>query len=925
MGTGLVSDRRCTMPSGDRGSASKLVAGNRLGVYEILSLLGRGGMGEVYRARDTKLGREVAIKVLPEGVVPSSERAARLEGEARALASLNHPHIATLYGFDREGDTAFLVMEMVEGERLEERLEREPLPLAEALVLGSQIAEALERAHRQGIVHRDLKPGNVMLTRDGAKLLDFGIAKHFARTAQPDDRAPTLPAPLTDEGVVVGTPRYMAPEQVQGKEVDARTDIFALGAVLYEMITGRPAFAGENRASLVASILRSEPPPMEVASGTGERPASTSALRRLEWAIRRCLAKDPEERWQSAHDVFLELERAKAELEEDAPVAESARRPGWSRVLPWTLGAIAAAGLGAAVAFVLRPAPAEPSSGSGTATAPTTRFAVAPSVPILDMPTLSPDGTLLAYLAGESLQNLEIWLRPLDGLESTVVAGTRGARDLAFSPDGRSIAFTVCDRLYRLAVAGGSPIPLARGAAGTGLAWGEDGYLYYQAAEGHSLWRAPEDGGEAAAVGAFADDEHFATPACYAVEVAPGGRGLLCGQDPDSASEYFQELAVHDLRTGESRRLGVLGFGPRFVPPRFVVFRRDRVLYAVPFDLERLAIAGRPLPVEHDVATSPQWSSDIGFHGVSRRGDLAFLGGQSQGRLAELVWVHRDGTAKLLTAEPRDYANFLLSPDARTLSIAVYVESGPQLWLLDLDTLAWTMPGQSGTYNSVAIWTRDGRYLTFLSNREGDDLDLFHQPADLSRAAQRLLAAPATQVMFDWSPEGRYLLFEDFRKPGIWLYDRETKDVTPPEDGQAVVRPAEFHRNGRWIVYAEHREGESTQIWIRPFPGPGAPRQITVTGGQEPHWSRDGEELFFRSETHMMSIPVAERAGELVLGRPRPLFEDPYLHHRNPGYPHYEVHPDGRFLMAREHSSPSGGRIVVVQNLLPRLGELFRE
>jgi len=926
---GLLDPSSGAGMSGGESGAGEDLTGRRIGAYEVQELIGAGGMGEVYRARDTALGRDVALKTLPRALATDPDRVARLRQEARTLASLSHPHIATLYGYETDGATTVLVMELVAGETLEARLRRGALPLDQALEIAGQIAGALDRAHRHGVVHRDLKPANVMLTRDGVKVLDFGLAKPYAPSAV-DSEAPTLTSPVTQPGLLVGTLPYMAPEQLRGQKADARTDVFALGAVLYEMVTGRRPFQGASHADLMAAVLAGKPPPL--------RRLAPDAPPSLEWLVERCLAVDPDERWQSAHDVGLELRRIAEVGRErmpagsgEAPTHATARTGLSRRGLGWVAALVLAVALAAVLLFRGGPeAPAEAETLQ-----PVRRQVIDPGFPVVDRVTLSPDGTTLAYTAGNAVRELDVYVQPLSNLEATRVEGTRAAAMVAFSPDGRSLAFTAggdLQNLYTIPLAGGRPELLVSGVLPWTVAWEEDGFIYYTADD--QLRRVPERGGEPQRI----DVGDLGRQAQADAQLLPDGRTLLFQAITFAAPiEEGRDVAFVDLIGGERGSLSLAGILPRFVPPRFLLFSRSLVIYAVPFEAVRRQVAGVARAIEFDVERSPRYVVPIASFGISRSGDLAFVHRESA-EAKELVWVDKEGRASLLTEDRRDYSLPRVSPDGATLAVSVLEgPDRPALWTLDLATGAWQKPvpplGEQGDDqtcgpcgSSSGTWTYDSEYLTFPSNRDGP-VNLYHQPADFSRPAERIVPGPGGQIPADWSPDGRYLLYGDTRKPGLWVYDRETGNVTAPDDGEPYVRGVRFHPSGRWIAYTTHpvdyRSTEPTHIWIRPFPGPGAPRQVGAERGYGPEWSADGDELYFHGDTRIMAVAVEERGDQLVTGQAVPLFEDVYVRHTTAGIGSFAVHPDGRFLMVREWRGTPGPRIVIVQNVRTRLEELF--
>src|SRR6266571_2250103 len=627
-----------------------LAANTRLGPYEILTPLGAGGMGEVYRARDTRLGRDVAIKVLPQHLTSSPEVRARFEREARTVSSLNHPHICTLHDIGREGDTDYLVMELVEGETLADRLAAGPLPALEALRIGIEIADALDKAHRAGIVHRDLKPGNIMLAKSGAKLMDFGLARAagLAAAAGPLTQSPTMTRPLTAEGSIVGTFQYMAPEQLDAGEADARADLWALGAVLYEMATGQKAFTGHSQASLIASILKEEPRPLSQL-----QPLAPPALDRL---IRACLAKDPDQRIQTAHDLKLQLQwilEGGSQAGIPAPVAARRRQ---RESLAWAIAAVAGLVVLGPGAWRVAHRPAPPR---------VLRFEVgSPAhVEALGWPRLSPDGQMLAFLGTDSSGTQQIWVRPLDALEAHPLPGTEGAGRPFWSPDSRFLGYITEGKLRKVPVAGGPPVTLADTPGGYDGTWGSGNIILFDGAGTDSIRGVPASGGT---MRGFTRIDHAGGEAFHAWPYfLPDGRHFLYvsyrGASPDQGT-----ITVGTVGSNQTRKLGDTDGRVEWSPPGYLVFTREGTLMAQPFDARALKTTGDPVPVGENITMG----NASGFFSVSAAGLLAYRSERGREQ-SQLVWFDRSGKSLGEAGPPAEYRDIALSPDGTRIAASI--------------------------------------------------------------------------------------------------------------------------------------------------------------------------------------------------------------------------------------------------------------
>ena len=865
-----------------------IAAGTRLGGFEILSLLGEGGMGQVYRARDTKLGREVAIKVLSEALAPSQKRLVRFEREARLLASLNHPNIATLHGLEEADGLRFLVMELVPGETLADRIARGPLPSEEALELFRQIAEALEAAHQQDILHRDLKPANIKITPDErAKVLDFGLAKALQREEPGSDlsQLPTRTKDATKAGVVLGTTPYMSPEQARGESVDRRTDIWAFGCCLYEALTGRQAFPGETVSDIIASILAHDPDWKAIPERT---PLKVRDL------LRRCLQREPHRRLRDIGDARIEIEESLAEPSSAAVAA----RP--RRALPLVVAGLAAAFVAGIAAWsVLRPEPRVVS-----------RFdlSLPPEEALTHLydPVVawSSDGTRLVYAGGNPRK---LHFRALDQVTSTAIPGTEGAGTAFFSPDGEWVGFYVFGgrggELKKVHLATGSVVTLCDAPNAAGASWGDDDTILIAPTPSSGLFRVSASGGTPSAI--TTPDPSQGEITHRWPEFLPGAKAALF--TIWKGSSETSRIAVLSLETGEHRGLVEGASFARYSPTGHVVYAREGKLEAAPFDLERLEFTGLPTPLFLEVRTLDTFGT--AHFSVSRDGSLAYIPPSGPPERT-LLWVDRNGWTRPLTDSRRAYGYPRLSPDGKRLAVTID-DDGAHIWVYDLERDALTR--LSGPDGYVPIWTPDGEWVTFHSGMETSEI--VWQAADGSGVAERLTSL--TTIFGEpnsWSPNGKLLAFTDSDPRDIWLLSLEGERKarpflqTPANEAGGVFSP-----DGRWIVYNSDESGQ-LEVYVQPFPGPGGKWQVSTEGGDEAVWARTGREIFYRSGDKMMGVDV-ETEPSFRLSKPKMLFEGRYEGFGWYGYANYDVSPDGqRFLMIRSEEESAPTRIHVVLN-----------
>jgi len=877
------------------------LTGTHLGVYRVEALIGAGAMGEVYRAHDTKLGRAVAIKVLPASFTNDPDRLARFEREARALAALNHPNIATIHGFEdfrtvdsaRDATVRGLILELVEGETLDART-RNGLTCDQALQLARQIADALDAAHEKGIIHRDLKPANVRVTSDGTvKVVDFGLAKLIqpAESSLPSSSSPTLTLGGTREGLVVGTVAYMSPEQARGLPVDRRTDIWAFGCVLYEILSGRAAFARETISDTVAAVLNSEP------DWTALPDTVPPYVRRM---LRRCLEKDVKRRARDIGDVRMELDDAAASR--DAVPAASGPRSRFSGGLPWmlaTVGLIAAVAIGMSV---WRPRTSLP----GPEPVVTRTTLTLPPGQELDTSdgagplAFSPDGRRVAYVATAG-GGTRLFVRNLDAFGAEALSGTDGAQFPFFSPDGESVAFFADGKLRRVSIRGGSPLVVCEAATtGRGGTWGADGTIVFDPGAS-GLMRVPAAGGVPQPVvsrDATMDRKNLSWP-----QFLPDARGLLVTVAGTSFIE--DTLAVVALDTGEWHQLGP-GSQPQYLPSGHLIYHavgvREGELHVVPFDTATLSLRGRPMAVVDDVFRAQ--NEGAVYFAVAQNGALIFTPG---GYARTLVQVDRHGRRTPIVDDRLGFRGPVVSPDGG--KVAVTIDPRPsQIWVYDLSRRTRSAVA-TDAHSLAPLWTPDGRRIAYAGS---PGPDLFWRAADAGSPAERLLARDGQQYPTSWSRDGQLLIFTDGLPNAfdIWMLPLGGQPrpllVTPASEWSAQLSP-----NNHWIAYQSNESGR-LDVYVRPFPNVNDGKwTISTAGGQRPAWSPDGTELFYAEESAVMRVPVDTRGSRFVAGPPERLFSGPF----DLSYMSYAVSKDGtHFIMVEVDPNARPTQLNVVQN-----------
>lgn len=883
-----------------------IAAGTRLGSYELLAQIGAGGMGEVYKAHDTKLGRDVAIKILPEAFAHDSERLSRFQREAKMLAALNHPNIATIHGLEHFNSTHYLVMELVSGETLAERIKQDgALPVEEALKISVQIAEALEAAHEKGIIHRDLKPANVKVTPEGkVKVLDFGLAKAFEGDPANDDpmNSPTLSMAATMHGVILGTAAYMSPEQARGKNVDKRTDIWSFGCVLYEMLTGKQTFEGEDITEILAAVVKTEPDWQTLP------PTTPAQIRSL---LRRCLQKDKALRMRDAGDARIEIQEALiAPVASGSSIAAVPRRT----LVRWALLSGVAGLIVAAIAgFVgwnlkpVPPAPAKPVTRTVITLPLGERLALGTySNPVL---ALSPDGSHLAYVATRG-STQQLYVRPLDSLEPRPIPDTEGAINPFFSPDGQWLGFFASGKLKKVSVNGGAAVTLADAALGRGASWSKQGTIAFVPNVASVIQQVSDAGGTTQPLTRLEKEPSHRWP-----EFLPDGKSMLFTGGPNTLN---WDVVVRSP-AGERGKLIESGTSPRYATSGHLLYAQAGTLMAVPFEPQRLELTGKAVPVVENLIQSPTGAAQ---YSISDTGSLAYLGGGVQGGQRKLVWVSRNGTEQSLTVPPHAYEGPRLSPDGRRVAVEI-LEQEQQIWLYDLARDTVTRLTFSGNSNLRAVWTPDGKRIAFRSNNQGGSLNLFWQLADGGGGLERLTSSEYAQDPSSFSPDGQLLASTELNPTtgfDIWVLRLGDHKAQPFLHTPFNETNPRFSPDGRWMVYVSDESGRP-EVYVQPYPGPGGKWQISTEGGVEPNWNRNGRELFYRSGNKMMAVDITTQPS-FSAGSPRMLFAGEYVPAGYPNtYADYDVSADGqRFLMIKQSEQGTAvTQINVVQNWFEEL------
>ncbi len=885
-----------------------LTSGTKLGPYEIESPLGAGGMGEVYRARDTRLDRTVAIKVLNAQMVASSELRARFEREAKIISQLQHPHICVLHDVGNEGPIDYLVMEFLEGESLADRLRKGPLASEEVLKIAIAIADALEKAHRAGVVHRDLKPGNVMLTKSGAKLLDFGLAKPFGATVASGTGSSssasvlaaaftqTMPAhspatPLSTAGAVIGTVQYMSPEQIQGAEADARSDIFAFGVMLFEMVTGKRTFEGKTQASIVGQILAVDPPSVSTL-----RPGTPQGLDRV---IRLCLDKDPDERIQTAHDLKLQLQAIdESPSSATSTLAVAPARQSW---LAWAAAAVLAiSAIAFAAAYFQSSRPPQVSVHSYILAPEKATFVLTGNT--AGPPVLSKDGLRIAFVAKNADGKQMLWIRPLNSAVAQPMSGTEGATYPFWSADSRYVAFFAAGKLNKLDASGGPPQALCDAPAGRGGSWGSAGTIVFTPDTNSGLARVDAAGGMRVPLTTVDTKE---TSHRWA-EFLPDGNHFLYFAHGSTSSDSGIYVAALDSKNKDKDHKLLLRNDSNgiYAAPGYLLFVRDNTLMAQRFNPRSQALEGEAKPVaDHVAVNTDTWRSVLT---ASDNGELLYQHGAAGGG-SMLVWYDASGKqGEPVMPENADYYWPMLSPDGSKLAFALEANGVGDIWVLDIVRKTKTRLTFGPQYSGYPIWWPDGKSIIFSHGPSGATDSIYRQNADGTGSQEKLLETPNIRVYpYSISPDGQYIAYMRSDPKSTTGLDIWALPMSPDKSGEKKPFPViatnfldvtpSFSPDGKWLAYANNETGRM-EIYIQPFPSGAGRWQVSTAGGAKPVWRKDGKELyFFSTDQQMMAVDVSQKGASLELGTPHALFKATTV---GGGSGAYTVSADGKkFIM----------------------------
>ena len=900
--------------------------GTLLGQYRVHCLIGTGGMGDVYRARDSRLERDVAMKVLPSHFTTDPGRLAMFEREARVLASLNHAHIGALYGVEESGAVRALVMELVEGDDLAQRIARGRIALDEALPIARQIAEALEAAHEQGIVHRDLKPANIKVRDDGTvKVLDFGLA----RALKPSLPGDSVDAPrgrssvsASEAGTIVGTAAYMPPEQAQGKAPDKRADIWAFGVVLCEMLTGQPLYVGGTAAETLIAIIEREP---DLSALPATTPANVRAL------IARCLTKDPRKRLQAIGEARIAIDHAIAQS--DAAPEPHERVDGLvvrftvERVLRWATIITAALGVGigwwapwrTAVPAALIRVNAElgvDASLTGSQG---------------DVVALSPDGSTIAFVAQTGARGpAQLYVRHLNELEATALRGTDDASSPFFSPDGQWVAFFAAGSLKKISVSGGAAVTLCRAPNGRGGAWGEDGTIVFapDSQPGVNLQRVPSAGGEPAPLLSTFQPEHWQRWP----QLLPGGKAVLYTGDGSPGDANDANIVVQTFPSGPRTVVQRGAYHGRYLPSGHLVYMQRGTLFAVPFDLERAEVRGEATAVGRGISSN--LGTGAAQFAISSNGTLVYLPGHNISGEIALSWLDRAGKTTPMMTTSTNWFNLMFAPDGHRLALQISDEGQNDLWVYDWARDEMTRLTFDDEHDSEPVWTPDSRRIAFSSGREIAAQNLYWRRADGTGNAQRLTENQNLQFPRSWHPNGRILAFEQQRSPTNWdvwvlpLLGDDASGWTPGRptafvSGPAVERKPMFSPDGKWLAYDSDESGRQ-EIYVRPFPGPGSTLKLSTDGGTFATWSRTKPELFYSVNGQIMVVAYTVNGDVFHAETPHPVPGGRFIVRGETRM--FDLHPDGdRFALAPVFDTSAAvkqDKIVFTFNLFEELQRL---
>jgi eukaryotic-like serine/threonine-protein kinase len=892
-----------------------LTSGTKLGPYEIQSALGAGGMGEVYRALDTRLDRTVAIKVLASHLSASPELKQRMEREARSISALNHPHICQLYDLGSQNGTDFLVMEFLEGETLAERLKKGALPLNEILKIGIAVAEALAIAHRQGIVHRDLKPANIMLTQGGAKLMDFGLAKPLGmpNTGMGSGAAPSFTAaatlsgpsplsPLTTAGSILGTIQYMSPEQIEGKEADARSDIFAFGVVLYEMVTGKRPFAGKSQISLASSILEKDPDPVSA--------TNPSAPPALEHVLITCLQKNPEERFLAAHDIKIELQWTASERPRTNASAATLPAPPPPRDrerISWIAAVVAAIVLGAAGGILFnRPTPF--GQAVRTVVDPPPKVTLNLTGDFAGPPVLSPDGSALAFSATTADGKTALWVRPMNALDAHMIAGTDGAIFPFWSPDSGSLGFFADSKVKTIDLNGGSALAVCDAPFGRGGTWGPGGVIVFTPGTQSPLMRVSAAGGTPVPLTRLESSQHTSHRWPFFLPDGQHFIYLAINHDPSRAASdslYYASLDGRENRLlFRSESNAVYGSG-------FLLFARSGQLMAQAFDASTGTLSGEPQAVASGVVDDiSTWHTDV----TASNNGLLVLG---SGGTADwqLIWTDRNGKQiGTLADKLTNLQTARISPQGDR--VALQIDTGMNdIWVLDLARNVRTRLTFGPVSNTYPVWSPDGKWIAYTSDRNGHS-NLYRKPSDGSGAEELLLTDDQVTVASDWSADGKTLFYS--RGPSgsdweVWALPLEGERkgrLVIPHSGNSFSDMGHLSPNGHWLAYTSTESG-TAEVYVVAYGGGQGKWQVSTNEGSQPKWSKDGKELYFANDISrvLSAVPVKEANGALQFGAAQPLVTTPATQQFI-----YDVSPDGKKILLNVVSQQVNQSVTVITN-----------
>jgi len=900
------------------------VLGQTIAHYKVTAKLGAGGMGEVYRATDGKLGRDVALKVLPPAFALDAERLARFEREAQVLASLSHNNIAAIYGLEESNGVRALVMELVEGPTLAERIAQGPVPMEEALTIARQIVEALEAAHDKGVVHRDLKPANVKVSPDGVvKVLDFGLAKALSDDVAQQDisHSPTLSMAATKAGIILGTAAYMSPEQAKGKNADRRADVWAFGVVLYEMLTGKQLYDGETVSEVLAHVITRDPSWEALPENTPRR------VRRL---LARCLTRDPKMRLQSIGEARILLAQPEEESSGKTPVAQQVQEvPTWKRALPWALAGLAVVATGVIAWAPWRPAAAPVLS---------TRLSVEVGAPVSLVTSgesaaiLSPDGTRFAFAAND--KGWRIYVRAHDQLEATPLSGTDGAHDIFFSPDGQWIGFFADNKLKKIAVTGGAAVTLCDTPNSRGGWWAEDDTIVLAAGNRDPLVRVAAAGGTPQPVTQL--DKTRGEITHRWPQVLPGGKAILYTAHTAGSNFDDSHVLIRVLKTGERKTLHQGGFHARYLPSGHVVYAYKGTLFALPFDLDRLEATGPPAPFQERVITN---SGGAGAQfAFSNTGAFLYVPGEDRAAGVLLQWMDREGKFVPLRALAGDYTDPQFSPDGKRLAVRVTTNGQSDIWVYDWERDTMTRFTFEPGFDGSPVWSPDGKRIAFASDRGGGQ-GIYWQSADGTGEVQRLLESKNQVVPQSFSPDGKTLAYTENDPKTQWdilLLPLEGDEKSGWKPGKARVflngpfteAYAAISPDGRWLAYASLESGRP-EVFVRPLSGSGGKWQVSNAGGWMPQWSRNGKELFFRALDETRILVATYRAtGESFQADKPALWSEGRFTGRGTNR-NFDLAPDGkRFVVLKAPESEAAGnnridKFVIILNAFEELRRRF--